>query len=108
MLKAIVAHFANELATATGEYSINTAQISKQLEQIQRSIQSQAASISEEFQNSLLQYQKSQTILDEYVKNVSEALKEIKMSANRQQELEAEIIRLKSILARKEKHNASK
>ncbi|MCI4399987.1 MAG: hypothetical protein JHC37_05435 [Campylobacteraceae bacterium] len=108
MLKAIVVHFANELAAAIEEYSINTAQISKQLEQIQRSIQSQAASISEEFQNSLLQYQKSQTILDEYVKNVSEALKEIKMSANRQQELEAEIIRLKSILIRKEKRNASK
>jgi hypothetical protein len=62
----------------------------------------------EEFQRSLLQYQKSQAILDEYVKNVSEALKEIKMSVNRQQELEAEIIRLKSILARKEKRNASK
>jgi septal ring factor EnvC (AmiA/AmiB activator) len=108
MLKAVVVHFANELAAAIEEYSTSTAQISKQLEQIQRSIQSQAASISEEFQNSLLQYQKSQTILDEYVKNVSEALKEIKMSANRQQELEAEIIRLKSILARKEKRNASK
>lgn len=68
MLKAIAAHFANELAAAIEEYSTNTAKISEQLEQIQRSIQSQAASISEEFQNSLLQYQKSQTILVEYAK----------------------------------------
>jgi uncharacterized protein YukE len=108
MLKAIVAHFANELAAAIEEYSANTAQISEQLSQIQRSTESQAVAIVEEFQRSLLQYQKSQAILDEYVKNVSEALKEIKMSVNRQQELEAEIIRLKSILARKEKRNASK
>lgn len=108
MQKAIIAYIGNELAVAIEEYSTNTAKISEQLEQIQRSIQSQAASISEEFQNSLLQYQKSQTILVEYAKNVSETLKEIKISANRQQELEAEIIRLKSILARKEKRNASK
>jgi polyphosphate kinase len=108
MQKAIIAYIGNELAAAIEEYSTNTAKISEQLEQIQRSIQSQAASISEEFQNSLLQYQKSQTILVEYAKNVSETLKEIKISANRQQELEAEIIRLKSILARKEKRNASK
>lgn len=107
MLKTLISYVGDELSAITDEYAANTARISKQLGQIYDSTQNQSAITLQEFQKALANHKHSTSIMVQNINKLIEAMREIERTANRQQSLENEIMRLKSILARKEKQNVS-
>jgi len=104
-----ISNFANRLCMIEDGYLSSIGQISKAIEQIKFSMESQSVATNEEFERAFLQNQKSFTTLAKYTKEIVVHLIEIEVLLTKRKEgLEAEIIRLKSILLRKEKRDASK
>jgi len=107
MFKALISYIGNESSVIIEEYSANISQISKQLHELNQSSQNQAKAIATELQQASYHYSQSVAYIVQEFDKLSEELRKIKESIGRQKELEAEIVRLKSILARKEKQNVS-
>ncbi len=105
MFKALIVFIGNELTSTIATYKDDTAGISHQLNQLQASIQAQAASTVAILEKAADNYQESTAAVIWQTKQIAQSLREIEKSSNRQKELENEIVRLKSILHRKEKQN---
>lgn len=105
MFRALIVFISDELTSTIATYKDDTAGISQRLNQLQISTQAQAASIVAILEKAADNYQESTAAVIWQTKQIAQSLREIEKSSNRQKELENEIVRLKSILHRKEKQN---
>ena len=105
MFKALIVFISDELTSTIATYKDDTAGISQRLNQLQASIQAQAASTVAILEKAADNYQESTAAVIWQTKQIAQSLREIEKAANRQNELENEIIKLKSILSRKEKRH---
>ncbi len=105
MFRALIVFIGDELANIIATYKDDTASISQQLAQTQADMKAQAAFVSAEFEKISVNYRQTTVAILEHAQELVRSLREIEKAANRQNELENEIIKLKSILSRKEKRH---
>lgn len=105
MFRALIVFISDELTSTIATYKDDTASTSQRLNQLQISTQAQAVSIVAILEKAADNYQESTAAVIWQTKQIAQSLREIEKSSNRQKELENEIVRLKSILSRREKKN---
>lgn len=108
ILGGIVFYMRRELQALVGKYSKSLSEILKQMHQIENTMKTKVDITIDKLEQASLQHRQTTSFAAQNIKELVGMVYDIERTISRQKELEDEIVRLKSILARKEKQNATK
>jgi hypothetical protein len=108
MFRVFLAHLHDEFEVSTRTYIDNFARTEEQMSLAHNTMREKADEIIDELIGAALQYRQTTVSMAKNISELAKSVCAVEKTIDRQKELEDEIIRLKSILVRKERQNAAK